>query len=213
MYVACNKNAEVLEVEAVPRTISGKKVEIAVIEGAIEGAGALALRAAVTIGDTAEYARWFGRYGPEEATAVRGVLKAVNEALSEAPIRAICGNRGSRDGCEGSIYAWVLRDEAYVVTFCPNFFTLPAMFDYDPGDDPLENGTREGTIIHEVSHFKVVGDTDDLCYGRTPCAQMARRDPLSVIRNADSYQYYAEDIAYFLRHSSTWPVGRSGTRR
>ena len=66
-----------------------------------------------------------------------------------------------------------------------------------PGAETSNNGTREGTIIHEISHFNIVGRTEDNCYSREYCAEMATGNAYAVVRNADSYQYYTEDITHY----------------
>jgi peptidyl-Lys metalloendopeptidase len=68
------------------------------------------------------------------------------------------------------------------------------MADARAGRVAIEDGTREGTIIHELSHFPFTAGTGDECYGRTTCANMAGRDARRAIATADSYQYYAEDV-------------------
>lgn len=173
------------------------KVEIEVIQAAIDGAEVLALNAAGAVGDTDVYRRWFGPYSPRNGEQVRNALKAINDALSESVVHARCGNL-DEEGCKGGeTYAWVYRTEPFRINLCPNFFEMPVMFEYDSTDSRMENGTREGTIIHELSHFGVVADTDDICYSRGFCSDLARRSPGEAIRNADSYQYFAEDIGYF----------------
>ena len=59
----------------------------------------------------------------------------------------------------------------------------------------MEYGSREGTLIHEMSHFNVVADTEDWCYGRSTCSAKARGNPTAALGNADSVQYFAEDAA------------------
>ncbi|WP_373352739.1 M35 family metallo-endopeptidase [Pseudoroseicyclus sp. CXY001] len=173
-----------------------EKPEILIAEEAFAGAGAIVLVAAAQVGDTEAYNRWFGTFSRDRAEAVRTNLKAVNTALLSDEMVAVCPNLGE-DGCLRDTYANVYPDQPYVINLCPNFFAQPNMTDHRPGAPELENGTREGTIIHEMSHFHVVADTDDLCYSRSECARMARRDALGAIRNADSYQYFAEDVTFY----------------
>ena len=86
-----------------------------------------------------------------------------------------------------------------MINLCPSFFAMPGVAGIVAGGVSFETGTREGTIIHEVSHFEAVAATGDHCYGRSDCAVMARRDPGLAVRNADSYQYFVEDVALGLR--------------
>jgi hypothetical protein len=36
---------------------------------------------------------------------------------------------------------------------------------------------KGGTVIHEMSHFTVVGGTDDVTYGESSCRDLADTDP------------------------------------
>lgn len=173
------------------------KVESARIDDAIRGAHDLALQASVLIGDTPEYRRWFGRYTPRAGDELRANFKSVYRALNEQTLTGLCGNSGE-GACKGGIYAFVNRDRPWILNVCPPFFDLPTMTGVAPGTPELDNGTQEGTIIHEVSHFDETAGTDDLCYSRTECEAMARRDPNGARRNADSYQYFSEDVIFYV---------------
>jgi peptidyl-Lys metalloendopeptidase len=171
------------------------KSQIAYAKEALEGAEAIVVRAAALVGDTPEYATWFGRYSKGNAEHVRAMLKAIGAALRSDQLKAVCPRIGEED-CSVSTYANVWPDSPYVVNLCPAFFRMPSMIGVVRASSAFDSGTREGTIIHEVSHFEVVGGTDDNCYGRDVCSEMARSDIAASIDNADSYQYYAEDITF-----------------
>ena len=173
-----------------------EKTEIAAITTAITGAHDLALQAAVAIGDTEEYRRWFGTYTRRAADELRSDLKSVYKAIAEQSLHNICVNTGL-DGCKGGTYAYIYRAQAWTVHYCRAFFNLPSIVGISPSSPDLENGTMEGTIIHEVSHFGQTAGTDDFCYSRTECARMATWDSNGARRNADSLQYYAEDVLFF----------------
>jgi peptidyl-Lys metalloendopeptidase len=53
--------------------------------------------------------------------------------------------------------------------------------------------SRAGTLIHEMSHFDVVTDTDDWAYGQAACKRLAKRSPTRALDNADSHEYFAEN--------------------
>ena len=57
--------------------------------------------------------------------------------------------------------------------------------------------------MHEVSHFLRVADTSDHCYSRRECREMAQDDAIRAIDNADSYQYFTEDVTYYARELPT----------
>lgn len=171
------------------------KVEMAQIESAVAGAIEMSAAAAAAVADDAAYGTWFGRYSPRHADMVRARLKAVHAALLLGRTEAVCVPDGG-DGCKDGTYAYVYRYEPYRIHLCTSFHHLPAMFEVPQESDEMENGTREGTIIHEMSHFAVVAGTEDTCYARSVCRDMAASDPFGVILNADSFQYYAEDVAF-----------------
>lgn len=170
------------------------KVQIAAATDALGAAADLALAAAAAVSDGADYGRWFGRWDARRAGDVRATYTAIAGVLASEDLEVVCPQVGL-DGCTTQIFANVFPDQAFVVNLCPSFFGMPSIRGIVPGSYPFETGTREGTIIHEVSHFTAVAGTVDACYGRTDCAMMARRDAGTAVRNADSLQYFAEDVA------------------
>lgn len=179
-----------------PAFANCEKVEIAAIEAAITGAHDLALQAAVQIGETPEYIRWFGGYSRRNAEVLRRNFKSVYSAIRTQPITGQCLNSWE-SSCKGGTYAFINRARPFYINFCPPFFRLPTMIGVSPTDSAMENGTQEGTIIHELSHFEETANTDDLCYSRSECMEMARTDPVGALRNADTYQYFAEDVILY----------------
>ncbi|PJI91744.1 lysine-specific metallo-endopeptidase family protein [Yoonia maricola] len=169
-----------------------------IVDDALGTAKELTLKAAVAVGDTPEYARWFGTYSNDNAEEVRASLKSIVSALRRGRVTAQCDSIAD-DGCDGGNYAWVYAGEPYLMHLCPSFFNLPPLTALRPGERRSNNGTLEGTIIHEVSHFTTVAQTEDHCYSRVECSRMARDDTRRAINNADSYQYYTEDVTYFAR--------------
>jgi peptidyl-Lys metalloendopeptidase len=173
------------------------KVQISAAGEALEDARALVLQAVEAVDDTAVHARWFGRWEAARAGTVRQTLMSVEGALRSEALKVVCPSLG-RGGCTSAIFAWVVPGDL-VINLCPSFFAMPGVAGIVAGGVSFETGTREGTIIHEVSHFEAVAATGDHCYGRSDCAVMARRDPGLAVRNADSYQYFVEDVALGLR--------------
>jgi peptidyl-Lys metalloendopeptidase len=171
------------------------KVQIAYATDAIEGAREIALRAAAMVGQTVEYETWFGRYTKANSEHVRKTLKAIDRAMQSDDLVAVCPPIG-QDGCSLDVFANVWPDDPFRVNLCHAFFRMPSMLGIVRTSSAFDSGTREGTLIHEVSHFVVVGGTDDYCYGRETCTEMARTDPDMAIDNADNYQYFVEDITF-----------------
>ena len=169
-----------------------------IVNVALGSAKFLTLRAASAIGDTTHYRRWFGDYSIQNAEKVRSSLKAMVTAIRGGAVTVQC-NQGSSNGCRAGEYAFVYANAPYLVNLCPPFFNLPHLEALQPGMRRSENGTREGTIVHELSHFLRVAGTEDHCYSRSACADMASLNARLAIDNADSYQYFTEDVTYFAR--------------
>lgn len=161
---------------------------------AVDNALALALQAAVAVGDTPDYARYFGAFDEARAEVARRTLKGVHRQLAADRLRIDCAD-GKDETC-WTAYAYVEDAFPNVVNLCANFFTLPRLAAArDPGAD-IGNGTREGVLIHEISHFVYVAGTGDECYSRSACQGLARRDPATAVATADSFQYFAEDVHF-----------------
>ena len=174
------------------------KSEIAFASAAVDGARDVITRAAGHVGPTPEYERWFGPFRADLGEEVRAGLKAVDRALESEDLVLICPNTGE-DGCDAGTYANVWPDDPFRVNLCSAFFGQPTMEGILSTSMAFDTGTREGTIIHEVSHFIRAAGTDDICYTRTDCSEMARTDSESAVRNADSFQYFAEDVVFAMR--------------
>lgn len=172
------------------------KAEAETIARSVADAKRLAVNAAAAVGDTPEFEIWFGKYSPALAEQARRNLKNIASAIRSGAVTTTC-KEVSRTGCEPDIYAYVYDDQPYLIHICPQFFGLPNMARLRPGQLNSNFGTRAGTIVHEISHFNIVANTEDNCYARDVCADMAQHDPNRAIGNADSYQYFAEDVTYF----------------
>jgi peptidyl-Lys metalloendopeptidase len=167
--------------------------EAKVAGAAVDGARELALRAAAAVGDTRHFGQWFGLFSAQHGEDVRAGLKAIHGALAADDLRVACLRR--RDpSCEAGTFAFVLFQRPGAIHLCPPFFGMPVMADALAGRAPIYNGTREGTIIHEMSHFPSTAGTGDDCYGREECRDLAKRDPGAAVGTADSFQYFAEDV-------------------
>jgi peptidyl-Lys metalloendopeptidase len=169
------------------------KAQIAYATAAVRGAQDLARMAGAAVGDTPTYRRWFGTFTAENGEKVRASLKAVDRALGRDELTLFCPASGE-SGCAVDTYANVLPNRPYFVNLCAAFFTQPTMGGVVATSAAFDSGTREGTIIHEVSHFDIVAGTDDHCYTRSICSEYAKTDPARAIDNADSLQYFAEDV-------------------
>ncbi len=164
----------------------------------------LANRAAAAVADDANFAVWFGVYSRAKADIVRANLKAVHKVLATGDLRFYCGSP-NEPTCKDNTYAYVYSTEPYAITLCPSFFSMPMLPGGSPIDAVYEDGTMEGTLIHEISHFEIVANTDDNCYSRPVCQDMAISDPAQVLVNADSYQYFSEDVMFAINAAEAQP--------
>ncbi|MEL6681237.1 MAG: M35 family metallo-endopeptidase [Pseudomonadota bacterium] len=172
--------------------------EARIVTDALRSAKDLTLKAAAQVGDTPTYAKWFGEYSDANAEVVRATLKSVVTAIRSGGVTIHC-KRETQTGCTDREYAWVYPHRPYEVNVCPPFFNLPHLTELNPGERRSDNGTREGTMVHEISHFLEVADTWDHCYSRSECSDMALQTPHLAIENADSFQYFTEDVTYYAR--------------
>lgn len=172
------------------------KAERGIAQVAMDRSKRLALTAATAVGPTPVYTRWFGKFSPRNGEIVRRNLKSVVSAIRTGQVTATCVNNGV-GLCDSDTYAFVDSDDPYNVKLCPNFFDMPTMKELNAESAASGNGTRAGTIIHEITHFTVVAGTDDICYSREVCTDMAIDTPQDTLINADSYQYFVEDVTYY----------------
>ena len=137
--------------------------------------------AAASLGTpTPWYVTWYGAYDLTRATTVLGNWGNIGNAL--------CGTKPDTIVCHGAdcsagdfAYTYPV-DHPNTIYLCDGFWSAGSL-----GWD-----SRPGTIIHEMSHLKA--GTQDHAYGRDACKTLATNDPASAIENADSYEYFAEDL-------------------
>ena len=166
------------------------KAEEEAAGAAVDGAMALATRAGAAVGDTPAYDAWFGAWSPAHGERVRATLKVIHRELSADRLRVDCE---AEDRTCWTAFAFVTPGQPGVVNLCPSFFGMPSLAEAEEGAD-IERGTREGVLIHELSHFPHAGATGDECVSRTTCRTLARGAPATAVDTADSYQYFAEDV-------------------
>jgi peptidyl-Lys metalloendopeptidase len=88
--------------------------------------------------------------------------------------------------CNQSAYAYVYPTQPYTIYVCKAFWTAPAT-----GTD-----SKAGTMVHEMSHFDIVANTDDVVYGQAGAKNLANTNPNDAVRNADSHEYFAENTPF-----------------
>ncbi|ASJ74435.1 M35 family metallo-endopeptidase [Granulosicoccus antarcticus] len=123
------------------------------------------------------YVTWFGEYEEARFTRVLSNFQSIGTALADEQIQYDC----SCD--ERNTYAYVFPSRPYEIYLCPSFRSASLS-----GTD-----SRAGTIVHELSHFTVLADTDDNVYSQRGAQSLATTDPEKAIANADSHEYFAEN--------------------
>lgn len=126
--------------------------------------------------------RWFAPYSSDVIDEIREVYENAITWSESVAFLCVAGSTH-----EGPIYARVLATGNFVIELGRLFF------------DSDESGTnsRGGTIIHELSHFVLVGATNqstDEVYGWDEAQELATADPEAAQANAENYQFFAESI-------------------
>lgn len=128
---------------------------------------------------TSRYVEWFGAFTTSRFNLARAHFTAISNAFDTAPVVYDCS-------CTQSYYAYVYPNQPYKIYLCNAFWTAPMT-----GTD-----SKAGTLIHEMSHFTVVADTDDFVYGQTAARNLAINNPDNAVRNADNHEYFAENTPF-----------------
>jgi peptidyl-Lys metalloendopeptidase len=121
------------------------------------------------------YTTWFGAADSSRFNTVKNHFSAITNAFQNAAKVVDCS-------CSDPYYAYVYKNQPYKIYVCNAFWSAGAT-----GTD-----SKAGTLVHEMSHFSVVADTDDWAYGQSACKKLAKR-PQKAIDNADSHEYFAEN--------------------
>lgn len=122
------------------------------------------------------YTWWFGSYSSSRYSTARTHFNNIYSALSSQPFTFDCT-------CTDSAYAYVYPSQPYKIYLCNAFWSAP-----NTGTD-----SKAGTIVHETSHFTVMGGTDDWAYGQSAAHSLALSNPARAVDNADSHEYFAEN--------------------
>lgn len=130
-----------------------------------------------TIGQ--RYITWFGTATPTRQNSVTSHFNSIYSALDTKQVNYDCS-------CNEDYYAYVYPSEPYFIYLCNAFW--PASM---TGTD-----SKAGTIIHELSHFTILGGTHDHAYGHTDAKALAINSPDQAVFNADNHEYFAENTPF-----------------
>lgn len=125
-----------------------------------------------------QFAHWFGTTQAGARDRIRDrihQLLELNDRYTEANFRR------SEDPSPG-IFAYVRPADPSKVFLDDAFIKAP----------PVGINSRAGTLVHEMSHFRIVGGTRDHAYGQVRCRLLARSRPDLALENADSFEYFIE---------------------
>ena len=125
------------------------------------------------------YTTWFGVYQSTRYSTVTNNFTAISDAMDNAGITFDCK-------CKQPYYAYVYPNQPYKIYLCKVFWQAP----------PAGTDSQAGTLIHEMSHFDVVAQTDDVVYGTSGAMELAISDPDAAVTNADSHEYFAENTPF-----------------
>jgi len=136
--------------------------------------------AAYNTGVNGERYRWWFDYTANPSTTGYNTVKSnfskISTAFNSAAITIDCG-------CKKTYYAYVYPNQPYKIYVCKAFWAAP-----NGGTD-----SRAGTLVHEMSHFDIVANTDDHVYGQTGAHNLAISNPANARANADNHEYFAEN--------------------
>ncbi len=122
------------------------------------------------------YVTWFGVFNNSRYDTATSHFTSISNAWENAGVTFDCK-------CKQNYYAYVYPNDPYKIYLCRVFWQAPLT-----GTD-----SRAGTLIHEMSHFYVVADTDDFVYGQTGAKSLAITNPDNAVMNADNHEYFAEN--------------------
>ncbi|WP_338847416.1 M35 family metallo-endopeptidase [Massilia sp. W12] len=127
----------------------------------------------------ARYTTWFGTYDAGRYSTVKSHFSNILNSFNNQAVVVDCG-------CTQSYYAYVYPTQPYKIYVCKAFWSAPMT-----GTD-----SKAGTMVHEMSHFNVVGGTDDWAYGQSAAKSLATSNPGKAVDNADSHEYFAENTPF-----------------
>lgn len=127
---------------------------------------------------------FFGSYDFTRYRTATNTMQNVLRALRDENVvfEDVSGN--SSHQCQ-TAYACVWPNDPYRVFLGTGFWGAPEI-----GED-----SKAGTLIHELSHFTVLGGTSDHngTYGIAACKSMATNTPANAVNHADCIEYFAEN--------------------
>ncbi|QRV85203.1 peptidyl-Lys metalloendopeptidase [Ceratobasidium sp. AG-Ba] len=124
-----------------------------------------------------QFTKWFGAFDKDRFNLVASHFEKI----------ALQGPKSSYD-CKTchkpDVFAYVFAsDPSQTIYLCPRYWKSPL----------AGVNSRAGTLVHENSHFKVNGGTEDYEYGVNNCTALAQESPEAAVMNADNHEYFLID--------------------
>ena len=136
-----------------------------------------------TAGD--RYYTWFGIPDSGRQNTVKTHFENIYSTLDTKNITFNCGECSTElPNKYNTTYAYVYPTQTYTIYLCGAFWNTTTS-----GTD-----SQAGTLVHETSHFSIVAGTSDYAYGKTDCKTLAVNNPNNAVFNADSHEYFAENM-------------------
>lgn len=132
----------------------------------------------VRVENNTETVTWFGKYNASRYQTIANNFKNIASATSRLTYSCACNDVEDPN----NVLAYVYKSQPYVVTLCPPFWR-----------EPVNGGnySMASTLVHETSHFSNVANTDDIVYGITASQNLAKTNPSSAAKNADTYGFFS----------------------
>lgn len=124
------------------------------------------------------YTKWFGKFSEKCAKQVKDNFCKISDSLNDKSYEFTCDG----DDCEPGDFGYVYPCTPCKIYLCGGFFSA----------DLTGTDSKMGVLIHEASHFKDNGGTDDHEYGCEDSCELAETDPEKAKDNADNYEYFVE---------------------
>lgn len=126
------------------------------------------------------YRTWFGAYDSQRYNKVMTHFNNIAANISKVTVDCTCNAVAD----PATTFAYALPSQPYIIHACGLFWKAPVV-----GTD-----SRGGTLVHEMTHFNIIAGTDDHAYGQVGAMNLADTDPDMAIDNADSHEYFAENM-------------------
>jgi len=126
---------------------------------------------------------WFGAQTTQSqfSAQVTTQFQTMKNVQANTIYRCESGNSDMSRVCGGSTFAYVYpTDSAQNVYMCDFTFNYP---DYSE---------KVQTVIHELSHFNHIGNTNDNAYGESTCINLAQSNFQAAIQTADNVGYFGK---------------------